>query len=222
MADPIRDLAEQEPEQIRLQIDETRSAITEKLEALEDQVIDTVQTVKETVQETIETTRETVQETISTVKETFDLRLQVVRHPWPMLGGSLVAGFLTGALIGGARHQGRLPMDRLRSDGEPLLGERAERTSIDRSDSPARRQGPGLLAGFQDEIAQVKGLAIGMLFGLVRDTMQENLPQMSEAVGDVMDRITTKLGGQPVKGPVLQRAAVNRGANGPRADSARP
>lgn len=212
MAEQIRDIANQEPEQIRQQIDETRSAITEKLEALEEQVVDTVQNVKDTVQETIETTREsvqetvstikdTVQETVTTVKETFDVRLQVQRHPWPMLGGALTAGILTGALLGETRHRRTMPMDRLHSDGSPMT--RSPEREESRDAPPPRR--PGLMDRFHDEIAEVKGLALGMLFGLVRDVIQENLPQVAEQVGEVMDRLTTKVGGAPVKGPVLHR-----------------
>jgi ElaB/YqjD/DUF883 family membrane-anchored ribosome-binding protein len=229
MAEQIRDIASQEPEQIRQQIDETRSAITEKLEALEEQVTDTVQNVKDSVQDTIESTRETVQETVSTiketvqetvttVKETFDLRLQVERHPWPMLGGALVAGVVTGALVGEARHRRTMPVERLRSNGEPMM--RHPEREESRIAPPARR--PGIFDRFHDEIAQVKGMALGMVFGVVRDVIQENLPQMADQVGEVMDRLTTKFGGEPVKGPVLHRPEEGPRQEGRRAYSTAP
>src|SRR5262249_47026222 len=93
-------------------IEETRSALSDKVEALEEQVVDTVQgttsavaetvdTVKEAVQETVEQVRETVQGTVEAVKETFDIRLQYERHPWLMFGGSVGLGFLAGKLLGG-------------------------------------------------------------------------------------------------------------------------
>jgi len=231
MAEEFRDIAEKEPEQIRQDIDVTRSAITEKLEALEESVVgtvqnakdtvqetidsatqmveDTISNVKETVQETVGSVKDTVQETVSSVKETFDLRLQVRRRPWPMLGGSLVAGFVTGALFGEARHRQQMPMDRLASNGEPMMRYREPEYRAPapeaRSSATAEPREPGLLDRFHDEIAQVKGLALGMLFGVVRDVIQEKMPQMSQQVGDVMDNITTKLGGKPVQGPVLQK-----------------
>lgn len=80
MAEEIRDIAEQEPEEIRLQIDETRSAITEKLEALEGTFVDTVQSAKDTVQETIDSATQKVEETISTVKETVQETVSSVRE----------------------------------------------------------------------------------------------------------------------------------------------
>jgi len=211
MAEQVRDIAEQEPEQLRLQIEDTRSAITEKLEALEEHVSGTVQNVKdtietttETVQETVSTIKQTVEDTVSTVKETFDLRLQVERHPWPMLGGALAAGVLTGALIGESRQRRAEPPSRLRSNDVPTsrFGEGEVYASNLQNAAPPP---PGLFDRFHDEIAQVKGLALGMVLGLVRDAIQDNLPQMAEQVGEVMDRFTSKLGGAPVKGPVLPR-----------------
>src|SRR2546423_4651080 len=97
-------------EVIRHNIEETHNALSDKLETLEHTVVDTVQgpttavaetvgTVKEAVQETVEQVKETVQSTVEKVKETFDLRLQVERHPWLMLGGSVGVGYLAGTLL---------------------------------------------------------------------------------------------------------------------------
>jgi hypothetical protein len=58
----------------RQDIAETRSAITENLEILEDRV----------------------QETVETVKHTFDLQYQVKQRPWLMFGGSLLVGYILG------------------------------------------------------------------------------------------------------------------------------
>ena len=43
-------LSQQKPEEIRQQIEETRSSLTDKLEALEQQVTGTVQSARETVE----------------------------------------------------------------------------------------------------------------------------------------------------------------------------
>lgn len=217
MPENIRDLAEKPPEEIRQEIDETRSSITSKLEALEEQVVGTVQnaketveetinTVKETVQETVSTVKDTVQETVSTVKETFDLRLQVQRHPWPMVGGALAAGFATGALLGEIRHRREMPMDRLASDGAPMTESyRPEYRTNRAAEAPAPHE-PGLLDRFRGELDQLKGLAIGVLFGVVRDVIKENVsaPEVADKIAEVLDGITSKLGGQPVRGPVFQ------------------
>lgn len=215
MVEDIRDIAEQEPEIIRQQIDETRSSLTAKLEAIEEQVVGTVQnakdsvqetidTVKETVQETVNTVKETMQETVDTVKETFDVRLQVQRHPWPMVGGTFVAGLVAGALLGNAQKRRRFPVDRLASRGQPETEPYREPPPPARNGTAAEPREPGMMDRFQTEIDQVKGLAIGFALSLVRDVIKENLPQVREQVGEVIDRITTKLGGEPVRGPVMR------------------
>jgi len=216
MIEDTRNLAEKEPAQIRQEIDETRSSITTKLEAIEEQVVGTVQnaresvqetidTVKDTVQETVSAVKESVQETVSTVKETFNLRLQTQRHPWPMVGGSVLAGFITGTLFGRGRQWQEMPMEKLASHGE--VPQRPAPPPVREREEPATPREPGLMDRFQDEIDQVKGVAIGMLAGLVRDAIKDavqgRMPQLADQVEGVLDRITTKLGGKPVQGPVL-------------------
>jgi ElaB/YqjD/DUF883 family membrane-anchored ribosome-binding protein len=200
MADTIRELAEQEPEQLRQQIDDTRSSITEKLEALEEQVTGTVQNARDTVEETIQSVKESVQDTVSTVKDTFNLSLQVERHPWGMLGGALMAGLVGGAVIGEARRR-RLgpPRNRGVSRVEPYVP--PYRAESEAGREPARRT--SIFGRFEQEVDQLKGLGLGLLLGVVRDVIQENAPQVAEQVGHIMDNITTKLGGQPHVGPVL-------------------
>src|SRR5262245_47433437 len=101
---------EEDPEVIRRRMEETRASLVEKLETLEQQVVGTVQgttsavtetvdTVKEGVQETVDTVKETMQEAVEAVKDTLDLRRQVDRHPWLMVGGAVATGYLVGVLI---------------------------------------------------------------------------------------------------------------------------
>src|SRR5262249_50854816 len=101
-----------EPKGIRDQMQDTRTALTEKLEALEQTVprtvetpprpvVQTVQTVTEATRETVGTVKDTVRQVadtvsgaVETVKDTFNLPRQVQRHPWGMMFGSAAAGFL--------------------------------------------------------------------------------------------------------------------------------
>jgi len=219
MAETIRELSEQEPEELRQQIDDTRSSITEKLEALEGQVTGTVESVKESVEETIAQVKESVQDTVSsvkdsvsdtvdTVKDTLNLSLQTRKHPWGMLGGALVAGFVSGALIGETRRRrsSRMPVERLESQGEtPRATFREEVREVR---APVEK-GP-TFGRFQSEVDQLKGLALGYLFGAIRDVIQESAPQLADQVGTMMDSITTKLGGKPIPGPVLEREPFPR------------
>jgi ElaB/YqjD/DUF883 family membrane-anchored ribosome-binding protein len=112
---------DQKPEVIRHRIEETRSALTEKLETLEREVFGTVRDAKEavtttvdnvreavnctvanvrdTVNDTVGTVREQMHATVTTLKETLDPRYQTRAHPWVMFGGSVAAGFALGRFL---------------------------------------------------------------------------------------------------------------------------
>jgi len=235
---------EPEPEVIRQQMEETRSALTDKLEKLENQVIGTVQeatsavadsvgTVKEAVQDTVASVKESVQATVETVKETFDLPRQVEKRPWTMLVGSAALGFLGGYLLGGGREQrsrervaGGPHYGRARSGREEFYASRstgngnghgpATTETAAPSSGTSRREEPGLLdnlgTAFQSEISQLKGLAVGAMFGLLRDMLTRAVPgPMERQVTDLLDNLTTKLGGQPISGHLLKEETTPSG-----------
>lgn len=109
------------PELIEQQMSQTRQSLTEKVAALENQVVGTIQSATAAVHDTVESVKSAVHDTVSTVKETvvgvkdtveesvssasegimhtFDVRAQVSDRPWLMLGGAAAAGFLTGMLV---------------------------------------------------------------------------------------------------------------------------
>jgi ElaB/YqjD/DUF883 family membrane-anchored ribosome-binding protein len=199
---------------------DTRDSLTEKLEALEQQVVDTVQEARTAVTETVASVREavhdTVEETVSTVKKTFDLRRQVERHPWGMVSGSVALGYFAGCL---ANRTATPPAHRRAVGGEPAPAPLASVT--DRNGGPYRHPGPdgaaqesrpeqrstgqgGLAGRFQEEFDQLKSLAIGAAIGVARDLVAQSSPEpLRDQVVDIMDSLTTKLGGRPVKGQLL-------------------
>lgn len=116
------------PDRIEQEMEQTRESITQKVAALENQVLgtiqnatntltDTVQTVKdtvntapaavkETVQETVAAMKDSVKETISSVRDSvasFSLTDCVRDNPAAALGTSVVGGFLTGFFLLGGR-----------------------------------------------------------------------------------------------------------------------
>jgi ElaB/YqjD/DUF883 family membrane-anchored ribosome-binding protein len=221
-----------EPEVIKHQIDETASSLKEKVELLEEQVLgtvkgtteavtDTVENVKETVAETIETVKETVQETVQTVKRTFDLRYQTQQHPWLMMGGSVVAGFTAGKLLGrwtGYEAEATNGRYHAASASAPVSGGYPE-TPSSYMRAPSQEAAPGSQPGIFSkltnmlgpEIAKVKQTAIGTIFGLLRDMAKQHLPAtLASKVDEVMDSVTTKLGGEPIAGPVSESSAGDR------------
>jgi ElaB/YqjD/DUF883 family membrane-anchored ribosome-binding protein len=193
--------SEKDPEVLEQEIDGTRSAITQKLEALEEKVRDTVQTARETVEETITNVKSSVEETVETVKQTFDLELQVRRHPWPMLAGSVFAGFALGSLLTGPSRRPRAYPARPLSSGDGVHRAGAPAPAHlggDVSSRAAAPAAPGILDRFDDEIQQVKGMAIGYVMSGLRDLAEESFPQLKPQIHDLMNSVTTKLGGTPI------------------------
>src|SRR5271166_6043831 len=93
--DPVHDLAEQNTDEMRQEIDCTRAAMADKLEALEDRVMGTVQSAQETVEDSLQMANDTV----ATVKRNFDINYQVEQHPWTMVGGCFLAGLALGLFL---------------------------------------------------------------------------------------------------------------------------
>lgn len=71
---------DQSSHEIQRQREQTRAALTEKIELLE----------------------ECVRDTKNSVKQKFDYRYQTEKQPWKMLGASVAVGFLAGRAIGSA------------------------------------------------------------------------------------------------------------------------
>ena len=105
---------ENESDMIRQQMTETRTALSDKLEMLERQVAntvsgastavtETVESVKGMVQETVQTVGDSVQESVVAVKDTFDLKRQVEKRPWTMVGAATAIGFFSNCLLNGRR-----------------------------------------------------------------------------------------------------------------------
>jgi hypothetical protein len=217
------DLSQKPPDQIRQDIEETRSALTEKIETLENQVKETVrgatcavETVKQTVEDTVEGVKDKLEGTVETVKETFDLRLQVQRRPWTMFGGSMAAGALTAMLFPSQRSMSRAASyagavfrngpttDRRRTAFERSAPEPAMSSLGSEASAPSRGTLSELADRFAPEIDKLKGLAIGVALGVARDLIKRQIPpNLAPQVEEIIDSVTDKLGGQRVRGSLL-------------------
>jgi ElaB/YqjD/DUF883 family membrane-anchored ribosome-binding protein len=211
--------------QIHQEIDKTRSELTDKLQTLEDQVKDTVRNATEkvggtieqvtsTVQETVESAKSTVSETVGAVRQTFDLKYQMEVRPWTMLAGSVCVGLLAGTLVG-RQSRGR-GLGEWASSGYRGLSESLSSAGAAAQDyaQRAREQGPSFLSQlyhqFEPELNQVKEMAIGYAAGMFRDMIKQAVPALREQIDEVMNRATTKFGGQPIHEPVLQPHSEGR------------
>jgi ElaB/YqjD/DUF883 family membrane-anchored ribosome-binding protein len=92
--DAVNELPAQSTDEMREEIDCTRSDLADKVEPLEDRVMGTVQSAQETVEDSIQIAKDTV----AAVKRTFDIKHHVEQHPWAMVGGCFLAGLALGTL----------------------------------------------------------------------------------------------------------------------------
>jgi ElaB/YqjD/DUF883 family membrane-anchored ribosome-binding protein len=203
-------------EQVRGTVLGATEKMEETIEQVTSSVQETVEQVRSTVGDTVESARSAVSNTVEGVRQTFDLGYQVRVRPWTMVCGSLCAGLLAGALVGRqtrGRNFRRFASDTVRDVGESL----SSATSAARQyatgsrpagEAPAAEQGPGFLSQlfhqFEPELESVKEMAIGYAVGMLRDMVKEAVPALRDKIEEVMNRATTKIGGEPVRGPVLQ------------------
>src|SRR4051794_14724250 len=86
-------------ELIREDMERKREAINEKLEALEEKVLGRVHEATTVVAETVTNVKETFREGVDSVKNACDVPAHVDRHPWLMLGGAVLCGYVAGSLL---------------------------------------------------------------------------------------------------------------------------
>jgi hypothetical protein len=62
-----------------------------------------------------------------------------------------------------------------------------------------RSQASSWLSEFTPEISRLKGMALGALLGTAREMITKSMPgQMGQHLSEIVDNITTKLGGEPM------------------------
>ena len=200
-----------ETELIKQQMCQTRASLTEKVERLENQVLgtvrDTTNTVSGTVHEvssavrgTVQEVRATVNEAISSTRDALDLSRQMQQHPWLLFGSSVAAGYIGGRLLDSIESGRFPPRAALPAAAEQLLPSSSEVRQQLEARPAARVSTPSflqtLLDTFAPEIDKLKRLALGAALGVVRDKVAESVPpQLRGDVVNLMDRFTTKLGG---------------------------
>jgi hypothetical protein len=202
-----------ETELIKQQMGQTRAALSEKLENLEtkvfsavgtttDSVTRTVHDVGATVRETAQDVRATMHETLASMRGALDVTRQFHEHPWLLMGGSVLAGYVGGVVLDNLE-RGHMPsLPSLPVSAEQLLPRDAEVRERIEARPPAKRNGSSflqaLMESFAPEIDKLKRTALSMALGAVRDRISEAVPpQMREQVSEVIDRVTVKLGGVP-------------------------
>jgi ElaB/YqjD/DUF883 family membrane-anchored ribosome-binding protein len=205
---------EDEAEVIKQRMEQTRTSLSEKLEALEQKVVstveqttgavvETVETVKEAVEGTVGAVKSTVEETVETVKETFDLRRQVEAHPWPMFGGSIAVGFLLGQIVPPLTPVVKRYRVTTAGNGKHKPRFTYPETSAEAAAAPpgTTAKGMSLLNSLGEVLAPamgtVKSVAIGAATGVLGEMIANAVPpEFRGQVHEVIEEINTKLGGR--------------------------
>jgi ElaB/YqjD/DUF883 family membrane-anchored ribosome-binding protein len=225
----------QKPEEIRQEMDETRDSLTDKISQLETKVVetvndatngvkDTVQAVRDAVEDTVQTVRDTVGDTVDSVKDTFNLSNQLEQRPWLVMAGCVGIGFAAGMLVSAPSARPASAAPPTPTPAAPPMPRRGNGShrppapAMSPSEPPKATFADTLTETFGSEINQLKGLAIGTLAGIVRDLVVRAAPEMvRNSLGDIIDDVTNKLGGQPIKGQVLAED-WNADERGPQAE----
>jgi ElaB/YqjD/DUF883 family membrane-anchored ribosome-binding protein len=194
---PTASGADKTPEQIEREMELTRESLTEKVAALEHQVVGTVQTAADTISETVEAVKSFVNQAPAAVsdsvhhaaeavgesmREVFDITGHVRRHPWVAVGSAALLGCMASWLLTGRRQPLGTPAGYTPTP-EPLAAAPAAPRSAERA--------PGLLDELWGFIgAQGKELATTALESVsaaVKQAIQENAPKL---VNEAASRIT--------------------------------
>lgn len=184
----------QDYEQIRQRMAQTRASLSGKLTGLQSSLGGTVAETASTVSHTVDAVSDTVdsvKKTVRSVQHALDLPGHVQRHPWLVVGGAVALGCIL-AQMTAPRPQPRAPAPSPPPPPSP-------------SPSSASQAGgsPGLLDAAMD---QVKGLALGTLIGVVRNLVSSSLAEPFQApFHREADEVSSRLGAthrfQPTESP---------------------
>jgi len=189
-------------DQIHQDMEQTRESITEKVAALESQVMGTIQTAADTVTNTVDAVKEavtstpaavsdTVKQTMNAVKQTFQETIGsfsvsgcVEKNPWAALGTSMVAGFLAGFATGGRS-----------SRPSNFAGRHVSESSVEPPRAAAQPAGEGgFLSGLSDmmgkELKQLAEQSLATLLQSLKRSVGERVP---EVVDSAVHRVTDQL-----------------------------
>jgi len=190
-----------ETEVIRQQMDDTRTALQDKLETLEQQVKDTVQEATEGVQ----TVKEAVQETVNNVKESLDFKLQYQQHPWLFFAGATAIGVVGSTLLL-SRSRGHAAA--AGPAAATVVSATANGNGVKAAAPTARPTMLGRIAEhYRDEIDKLQSLAVGAAIAVVRELIAPATPAaLADPITEILDSVTVKLGGKPIHEPLFRSA----------------
>jgi ElaB/YqjD/DUF883 family membrane-anchored ribosome-binding protein len=217
-------------EQLERQVTDTVQGAADTVENMKHAVEDTVSTVKSTVEETVSTVKTSLNDTMHAVGEAFSLSHHVEQHPWAMMAGATAVGFVGGYLLLNksddrraeerfrhlAASQGRPPESfnyDSRAGFVPQEPVRREATRESTREMRSSAHSNAFMDWLKPATTQIQGLVVGAALGLVKEMVARNVPQpMTSQVNELFDGLTTSLGGQVMRGPLLDQSGKPRTA----------
>jgi len=209
---------EHEQKLIQQQMEETRASLSNKLDALETHVAETVQTATDVVQtatDAVQSTKEAVAETVETVKDSvgeirervgdtvrsvasfFDINRQAEERPWVVVGGAIGLGCLAGWYLTSAKQAKKAPAH----SPAPAQTFAEVPPMLQAAPTPPQPEKPGWIS---KEVGRIRGLAIGLAMGAVRDLVKQSFPNaFAGRVAEEVDKLTPHFGGEIFQGQVL-------------------
>ena len=195
MADQVTPAEKKSPEEIEREMLHTRESITEKVAALETQVVGTVQTAADTITGTVEAVKslvsnapEAVSDTVKqataavsdAMKETFDITGHVRRHPWAAVGVSALLGSIVGCLTA-----------RRRDDFRPLAAASPPVPAAPPAASRSVDEKPGVIDEFMnmlgDKAKEMARTALETVSNAIKQNIEKGVPKL---VDDAASHLT--------------------------------
>ena len=164
-----------DPQQIARQVADTQAALSDKIEAL-----------KEQVSSSFDNAEASVLDTVDSVKRTFSLQSQVDRHPWGWMVCSVAAGILVGMRLSNRRDASRFTSEF--GPREHLLGADSARASWSDSGNTAQHDDSNSI------LREIRDVSVGTLLASARDMARSALPkQFSGVIDNIFNRTCSKL-----------------------------
>jgi len=232
---------EDQNERILKEMEETRTSLTEKLEALETKVTDKVvqpvadavehatdvaNDIVDSVKETVHNVTEKVEETARAVSSAFNLRKQTERHPWLVFGIAATTGCMVGSFLG--RRARRPVSSEAGTWTRPKHVKGTNGAAHHAEASPTRRAlkktGSEHESWVREQMRHLGGLAISALMSTIRDLAKRAVPgPLGDRIGAEVESMTTSLGAEPIRGdvvgPIAERAGNGKEAPGSRKEA---
>lgn len=203
MADQVNQ-PDKSPEEIEREMLLTRESLTEKVTALENQVVGTVQTAADTITGTVEavkslvdTAPEKVTETVKqasavvsdALKGTFDISGHVREHPWVAVGLSALLGGIVGAMLAPRRGAGGSFSPFAEATGP--MPAAAHPSTVAQPVAAAAPAQPGVLdeirAAIGGKVRELAETALNTVSASLKSTLETTVPKL---VDEAASRLT--------------------------------